>query len=270
MKARLRAELRATKVAGVVTPESVAKFAYLHMTDEAERPLVPAVHHWLWLNLLCDQDIRNLLIIAPPESAKTTWLLAWMATNIAVLPEYPMILASASGATAVTRSESLRTLMQSTAVLETFPELSPVDGMSYRAESWGIADHGIARAGRIHPTLRAAGVTGPINGGRARFIIGDDILDAENTLTAMKRGKVYDWLHSTFLSRRMSRIGRAILIGTAWKPDDAYSRIKQAGGWVVCHTPLLADGDEMSATITYPTGYNGQMLGRPLMEAATL
>lgn len=33
-------------------------------------PITPAAHHRLWLRLLCDDQIKRLLIIAPPESAK--------------------------------------------------------------------------------------------------------------------------------------------------------------------------------------------------------
>lgn len=269
-KQRMRDNLRAVKTSGVVTPEAVAQFAYLHFTNEENLPIVPAVHHWLWLNLFCDLNIKKLLIVAPPETAKTTWLLAYAGCNIAVRPQLPRIITSASGATAVTRSESLRTLFQSESVRETFPEVLPVSGMSNRAESWGLADYGIPRKGRIHPTMRAAGQTGPIIGGRAHEVYGDDILDEENTLTAWKRDKVHTWIHRTLLTRLRARVGRAIMIGTPWNHDDAYARIRAAGNWVICHTPLLSDTDEVSATITYPRNWKGQMLGRPLMEAAQL
>lgn len=270
VKQRMRANLRAVKNSGIVTPESVAQFAYLHFTDERNLPIVPAVHHWLWLTLLCDRSIKRLLIVAPPESAKTTWLMAYAATQIAVQPQLPRIITSASGATAVTRSEALRTLLQSESFHETFPEVLPVAGMSYRAESWGVADHGIPRKGRIHPTMRAAGQTGPIIGGRAFEIYGDDILDEENTLTAKKREKVYTWLFRTLLSRLSARVGRIILIGTPWHHDDAYSRIRASNSWVVCHTPLLSEHDEVFATITYPPNWQGQVLGRPLLERVYL
>lgn len=261
----MRENLRKAKAAGVITPDIVAQFAYLHMTDDDGRPIIPAVHHWLWLNLLCDVSIKRLLIIAPPESAKTTWLIAYLGCSIAFWPEYPRILTSASGQTAGRRSEALRTMTASEEFQKTFPEIKPVEGMSYRAESWGVADQGQARPGRIHPTLSAMGVTGPIIGGRAREAVGDDILDEENTLTALKREKVDTWLHRSFLSRLLSRVGRALIIGTAWHHDDAYSRIRKSGHWVICHTPLLSDTNEFRATLTYPKGWSGQMLGRPMV-----
>lgn len=262
----MRTNLRAAKSKGEITPDIVAQFAYLHMTDDDGRPIVPAMHHWLWLNLLCNQDIKRLLIIAPPESAKTTWLIAYLGCSIAFWPEYPRILTSASGQTAIARSDALRVMTQSEEFKTTFPDVRFASGMSNRAENWAVAPLGKPRPGRIHPSMRAMGVTGPIIGGRAREAIGDDILDEENTLTAKKREKVDNWLHRSFLSRLLSRVGRSLIIGTAWHHDDAYARIRKSGHWMICHTPLLSDTDEFRATLTYPKNWKGEMLGRPMVQ----
>lgn len=238
--------------------------AFLTMTDEEGLPLVPAPHHWLWLHLLCEERIHKLLIIAPPESAKTTWLLAYLATSIGFSPEWPRILAAASGPVAEQRSVALRTLIESTEYLEIFPNVKPAAGMAWEKKNWSVAPSGRPRPGRIHPTVAAYGTGGSITGSRAREAIGDDILDFDNTRTAYQRDLVSEWLHNSFFSRLISRRGRVIVIGTSWHHDDAYSRLRQGGGWVVCHTPLLHEGPTVRATITYPPHHLGAFLGVPV------
>ncbi|MBK8128917.1 MAG: hypothetical protein IPK53_08210 [bacterium] len=70
---------------------------------------------------------------------------------------------------------------------------------------------------------------GGVIGSRVHLAGGDDILDQEDTRTAHQRLIVHDWFHKFFLSRRMSRVGRSIVIGTAWHHDDTYARMRSGG-----------------------------------------
>jgi hypothetical protein len=250
-----------------VTATAVADFAYLHITDDYGLPIEPAAHHWLWLQLMCNEEIKKLLIIAPPESAKTTWLLAYMATHIAFYPEWPRIMAAVSGEVAIKRSQSLRLLMESAEFQVTFPDVQRAAGLKWTQEEWSVAPDGRPRPGRIHPTLFATGVGGGIIGSRARLAVGDDVLDNENTRTAHQRDLVNHWLHNSFLSRRMSRVGRSIVIGTAWHHDDSYARMRAAGDWVVCHVPLLSEETAVFANVFYPETYKGPKLGAAVAQA---
>lgn len=234
------------------------------MTDDNGRPIAPAAHHWLWLHLMCNEDIKKLLIIAPPESAKTTWFLAYYATSIAFYPEWPHIIAAVSGPVAVKRSITLRNIMLSSEFKATFPDIAPAQGMTWNQDEWSVAPDGRPRPGRVHPTLAAMGVGGSIIGSRARIAGGDDLHDEENSRTAHQRDQVHTWLHRSFLSRRMSRVGRSIVIGTAWHHDDTYARMKTEGGWVVCHVPLLSEETAVYATIHYPERYTGERIGDPV------
>lgn len=257
--------MQAAKATGWLTPDVVADFAWLHITDDHGRPIRPAAHHWLWLHLMCNEAISKLLIIAPPESAKTTWVLAYAATHVAFYPEWPRILAAVSGEVAAKRSQSLRLMTDSPEFQATFPDVRRAAGMKWTQEEWSVAPHGgLPRPGRIHPTLFAVGVGGSIIGSRARLLIADDILDQDNTRTAHQRELVHTWFHSSFLSRRMARVGRVVIIGNAWHHDDTYARLKAAGDWVVCHIPLLQDGREVYASIQYPESYRGERLGEPV------
>jgi hypothetical protein len=253
--------IQADKAAQQLRPETVAAFAELHMTQEGGEPITPAAHHWLWLRLICNQDIRNLLIIAPPESAKTTWVIAYIACSIGFWPESPRIFAAATGDVAETRATSVKNIVDSDEFKVTFPCVLPAMGMKQKSVSWSVAPDGVPHKGRMHPTISAYGTGGSITGSRAREAIGDDLHDFDNSRTAHQRNYVYSWLHNSFLSRRMSRIGRAILIGTMWHPDDAYARTVDKQNWVVCHIPILSETSDVFATISYPPSYRGERLG---------
>lgn len=251
---------------GFVTPRTVALFGWLFMTTDEGQPLRPAAHHWIWLRLLCDQSIKRLLIVAPPESAKTTWLAAYIGTQIAFWPERPRIYGAASNVVAARRTLAIRTMIERPEFREVFPEITRAHGMAYETHQWSVAPGGEPHPGRIHPTLSSYGTDGPVTGARAREAIGDDILDERNTRTAYMRDHVHKWLHSSFLSRLVARTGRALVVGTSWHHNDPYERMKADGSWVVCHMPSLADGDQFMATLTWPDGYAGTMLGTPVAE----
>lgn len=239
------------------------------MTTANGRPIVAAPHHWLWLRLMCDPFIRRLLIIGTPESAKTTWVLAFAACLIGFYPERPGIIAAVSGGVAEKRSVALRNVIESPAFASTFPDVRPVEGMPWTATEWSVAKDGQPHAGRIHPTVSAYGTGGSITGSRAHWLLGDDLLDLDNTRTQHQREGVDVWLHTSLLSRVTAQTGRAILIGNAHHHDDGYARLRRSEGWVTCHIPLLTEGPEVIATISYPDDYAGAPIGRPVAGAAT-
>ena len=247
-----------------MTPQIVADFARLHMQTDEGLPVTPAAHHWVWLELLCNVDIKRLLVVAPPESAKTTWIVAYIACSIGFKPEMPRIFAGAAGDVAERRSLAIRTLIESPAFRETFPHVQRAAGLSYTVQKWSVAPEGEPRAGRIHPTLASYGTGGPITGSRAYEAIGDDILDNENTRTEHMRKFVTNWAHNSFFSRVLARGGRVLMIGTSWHQNDLYADLRGMAGWVVCHMPLLSAGSEVYASISYPDNYKGRRLGEPV------
>ncbi len=251
-----------------LTPDAVAKFVYLHMKTEDGAPIYPAAHHWLWLELMCNFEIQKLLIIAPPESAKTTWVVGYIACHIAFWPESPRILASVTGPVATTRSLAIRNIMDSAEFQETFPEVQQAKGLDWQKDRWCVAPDGVPHSGRIHATVAAYGTGGSIVGARAREAIFDDIHDTDNSRTQHQRDFVGNWVHQEFLSRSMSRVGRQIGIGTRWHMDDTYGRSIAQGDWVTCHLPLLSSSNDVYATIHYPDNYKGARLGEPIAGAA--
>lgn len=251
-----------------MTPEVVAAFAMLHMQTDDGLPITPAAHHWLWLQLMCDPHIKRLLIIGTPESAKTTWMMAYAATLIGFHPEWPGIIAASSGPVAEKRSLALRNLVSSAEFAETFPTVKPAAGMKWVADEWSVAEEGRPHPGRLHPTVSSYGTGGSITGSRARWLIADDILDNENTRTQHQRELVDAWLHKSLLSRPMGKVGIVRMIGNAWHHDDSHARLRRSEGWVTCHIPLLSESKEVQAIITYPDDFEGRPLGRPIGAAA--
>ena len=267
-KNKLREFIQEAKQRNMLTPNVVAAYAYVHLSNDNGIPLQPAAHHWLWLNLLCDTNIKKLLIIGPPESAKTTWAVsAYLGCKIGFYPEQSFILGSSSGPIASKRSLSLRTMTQSSEWQATFPNILRANGMLWDSKEWSIAPDGQPTDGRLHPTVAAYGTGGSIIGSRAGEMLADDLLDFNNTRTQHQRDLVKEWFHNSFLSRRKSGIGRVIIIGTAWHPGDIYSITRREQGWVVCHIPLLSETNEVRATLTYPDNWPYPMLGEPIANA---
>jgi hypothetical protein len=251
-----------------LTPSTVMAYAGYLLVDDLGFPLAPAPHHLLWLRLMCDERIKQLLIIAPPESAKTTWAVAaYLGCYLGFHPEHNIIIASAAGGPATDRSESLRAMVEQREWQRIFPNIYRARGMRYTSDKWSIAPDGIPMPGRIHPTVAAYGTGGSITGSRADLVVGDDILDEDNSRTAHQRDLVHSWTHRSLLSRRKAVIGRAIVIGTAWHHDDIYAKFRASGQWVVCHTPLLSEGQAVQALVTYPDDWPYEMVGDPITTA---
>lgn len=199
--------------------------------------------------------------------------MAYAGAYIGYYPERSVIIGSTSGAVAEKRSLALRNLVDSPAYQKTFTNVLPVKsrsgkgGLKWGVTEWSLAPNGMPTPGRLHPTVAAYGTGGSVIGSRADLIIADDLLDFDNTRTAHQRKLVETWLHNSLLSRRKSRTGRVIIIGTAWHHDDIYSKARKEGDWVVCKISLLSPTNEVYAYLTYPPSYRGEILGEPIAAA---
>lgn len=272
-----RTTIRDGLAAGVMSPAVVEAYAGLHLRTETGQPIRPEAHHRLWLELLCDDRIPGLLILAPPEAAKTTWIVsAWAGCRLGFFPQEPIIITSATGPIAKKRTLSLRTQTQSLSWQSTFRNVRRAEGMIWHHEEWAIAPDGIPFSGRIHPSCAAFGVDGSVTGARGRIIIGDDIVTRKNAKTQYQRTEVKEFVHSTLLPRQMSDreddghpsgVSRRVFIGTPYNPDDIYQEFRDSGHYVVCRTPLLSDESGITdglpyyATLEYPDWWTHDMIG---------
>jgi hypothetical protein len=83
------------------------------------------------------------------------------------------------------------------------------------------------------PSIRAYGMGGAMLGSRWEWVVCDDILDAENTLTPDKRTKVHEFLVTSVLSRLDFKTGRCTVTNTPWDRDDITFRLEATGEWAV-------------------------------------
>ena len=197
------------------------------------------------MELVCNNDIRKLLIIAPPDSAKTTWLVsAYLGCYMGFYPENSIIIGSVDDSTAEKRSLSLRNITEADEWRCVFPSVLPDEQLKWEQKEWTIAEKGKSKKGRLHPTVRSYGTGAGITGSRSDFLLGDDLLDINNTRTKGGRITFANWFESMFLSRAKAKIGKTVIIGTSWNADDYYAYIrKNPKGWVIAHVSSLADED---------------------------
>jgi hypothetical protein len=78
------------------------------------------------------------------------------------------------------------------------------------------------------PSVQACGVHGNITGARLEDILGDDLLDFENTRTHALRQDLADWFNATLVGR-LTNNGTIYVIGTAFHPDDLLHRFVHPG-----------------------------------------
>ena len=243
-------------------PQAVQTFAALNFMDDGKAPITAAPHHRLWLELVCDERIKKLLIIAPPGSAKTSWMSAYLATYIGFHPERSVIITSVADDVAEKRSLMLRSLTETDTWKYLFPDAPKSEKGKYEQKEWTLGNS----VGRIHPTVRSYGTNASIIGSRADLILADDILDGENTYSQLQREKVETWFHTTLITR-LKQNGRIIVIGTQYNAQDLYAHLRKDPTWTVCHVPLISDQDDgFYADLTE----NGVMRSRWLHPHKTL
>lgn len=108
-----------------------------------------------------------------------------------------------------------------------FPRLRP----SERAgEPWGQKRITVARPPGIRdPSWVAVGFGSKLPGRRLKDILGDDMLDEENTATKEARDKFGRLFALKVLTRLDVRDARIALLNTPWDPDDHTYRLEKAG-----------------------------------------
>jgi hypothetical protein len=101
------------------------------------------------------------------------------------------------------------------------------------------------------PSIQACGMHGNITGSRIDFLILDDVLDHENTLTPGPREDAWKWLRSTVMSRLTSK-SRVVAIGNAWHPQDAMHKLVGESEFVGEKFPVISDKGDVSWPERWP------------------
>jgi phage terminase large subunit-like protein len=224
-----------------------------------------APHHMVWIRKamavidgVTDEgepvENRKLLIIAPPGTAKSTWLSQILVTwFLGKHPDKHLMFFTSSDPMAQLFDGFVElTLAQNTKHAEVFPQ----------AEARPNTDRGWSGDGRFlmgspmnqkDPAYRAVGFGTSIIGGRADAIILDDPMTQEGASSEIEQAKARAYFDATINTRLHPTEGWCIAIMTRWHQADlaAYLSDPTKGGFDTVVMPALAlssDGD------TYPWG----------------
>lgn len=97
-------------------------------------------------------------------------------------------------------------------------------------DQWTLNQLTVARSAGIRdPSLVAVGLDGQIQGARLSWILGDDILDADNTLTAEGREQTHSRFDGRFISRLDPTGSRCVVTNTPWHLQDMTFRLEEIG-----------------------------------------
>lgn len=203
--------------------------------------LSPAPHHLEWLSYLEDERVERLLIIAPPESAKSTYIsVIFPCWYIGKYPECASALISCTATQAQEFGGAItRTLESNKEYHSVFPHILPDKEVSWSKDHIFVRRKNRARP---DPTLMMTGMMGPIIGRRYNMVIVDDPTDQEIAYSELQRDRQKLWFKQTLLSR-IVKGGRCIVILTRWHEDDlAAELMKREMGFKVVHLPAIVEG----------------------------
>lgn len=221
-----------------LSPEAKAKVKELRLLKKAKTNLAafgeyvfghkPAFHHQQIIDFIENNPNDDILIVAPPRHAKTTWVGVILPTFlIGQDPSRHIVYASATNEQSVKQSiEVKETIENSEYFHNVFPDVTPSKNRQWAKHMWTIQSPRFR--GDKDPTFIATGYKGNILGSTSDITIIDDLNDDKNTATPYMRQKVQDWVVRTLMTRRSPR-GRIICIMTRWHSDDLAGFFKKIG-----------------------------------------
>jgi len=185
--------------------------------------------HKAWYNTIQDHNIRNGLIIAPRNSAKSTcWgkiAPTWLLGNN---PDLRIVIVSRTSTLAQINLAFIKLNIESNdRIHEVFP-FREFDGCVYglkQSNPWGTEQITV-KNNRMDgaPSIYAVGLEGSITGIRADVIIIDDLIDQNNVMTDSQRDKV-NWFWDNVIIPTLNPDGRIFAVGTRWHAKDFYTRL---------------------------------------------
>lgn len=221
--------------------ESLEGFrAFMAATGSGEFANPPAAHHRLimrQLERLEAGDIRRLMILAPPGSAKSTYgSIQFPLWYLARHPNQTILACSNTEGLAQGFNRRRRNLALT-------HQWQAISGTKLASDLQGVEHFGTEKEGGI----KAAGVGSAIVGTRSHVnVLDDPIASQEDALSATTLDKQWDWYLSEYRLRLVPK-GRELIISTRWARRDIAGRILeligsgQEKGWYVLRLPMICD-----------------------------
>ncbi|MFA5036091.1 MAG: hypothetical protein WC479_02850 [Candidatus Izemoplasmatales bacterium] len=187
--------------------------------DPERRNLIVPHVHGEWSEWFKNSQKRILCIEVPRSCFKSTFFtVGWTLQLIAQNPSIRILIANA------TLDNAQKFLGEIGSHIKDNPEYKQLYGELYDKDlRWNENELVVKgrRTGVREPTISVAGVGGNLVSRHFDIIIGDDLVNAENSATRFQAEKVIDWW-----KRSLSLLepeGKMLLIGTRWSYYELYS-----------------------------------------------
>ena len=225
-------------------PDEFARFV-LRDEETGERVLQEP-KHTQWQDII--DNHRRVVLLSHIESGKSVQITAGRTLHeIGVNPNIRGAIISNAEKQAIKFMRPIRrTIEENPDWAITFPDVKP-------AFPWQETQITVTRSNSTtrDPTIQAVGIEGKILGSRLDWVVGDDILDKENTKSMHVRNEVWDWFHAHVMGR-LTRNARVILLGTAWNRDDLLHRLGRRKKWFFRRFPAWNPQKDCSLSSRWP------------------
>lgn len=214
----------------------------------------PARVHRFWNKAVDDVIQRRIpqnkiLILAPPNSAKSTWnSLIRPCFYLGQHPDHNLLFMTSSDDMAKTFGGSVRmTLQEAERHAEVFPSSLC---RPHRTRGWsgdGLYLRGTP-VGTKDPAYKAVGFGMSVMGARANGIILDDVLDQKQAESEIEQKKAVDYYTKTVVPRLNTQSGWLLAVMTRFAQGDLGGHFiklaEQSGDWLILRTPMEAEDDD--------------------------
>lgn len=172
-------------------------------------------------------EIKRLIVNLPPRMLKSISIsIAWPAWLLGHNAKEQIIVCSYTAALGSQQSVKTRSVIQSEWYQRIFP------GTVLQKE---LETELVTSAGGMRYTT---GVGGSLLGMGGNYLIVDDPLDPEQSVSDIERKNANEWISSTFLTRfNDRRVGKAVVVMQRLHSDDVSGMLLERGGWTHLNLP---------------------------------
>ena len=245
----------------------------LYNPGEPDRFMEPAAHHEAWIRTMIENN--RVCILAPPESAKTTYTMLLLAFTVGHKPATQSIVVSVSDAQAEDIVGAVMAHIEFNPAWKLcFPNVVPD-----KRRGWGYEKGFFVRkAGDYADWIRERGqrkdpsFIGVGYGNRAIIgkrvdgvLIVDDMMDEKNTASEAELTMAKN-IFIKVISSRPTEEGKLILVGTPWREDDVYADAVATGLYRNFITPAWEEDERGNKTSYWPEVWPIERLERKRKE----
>lgn len=206
---------------------SLADFIELTVGDDHGNNLVLAPMHQQWVahwHYCIARDLKCMIVAPFGHGKSSTLAVPLVAHFLGMDPNRRAKIVTNDDPGARKRVGAVKGILESGSFKRIFPE-------ARKGPKWTDHELYLKRTGQaIDPSLHARGVQTTGIGGRADLIVFDDAVDQKNSMDAIQRSKVLQYIESTWLSR-LEPDGKVLYIDTLWHLDDATHHLMDRPGW---------------------------------------